>query len=145
MPNEEKIKELEDKIKDLSNKLEELTNNFDNFSERINPDNLLNYSLDTDSKQIIINTINNSYLIGTLTWNPGNLVDGAGETSSSITVSGAELGDIVWISAPYDLQGITATGYVDAADSVKIRLQNETGGAIDLASGDWKVRVYKIK
>jgi len=29
--------------------------------------------------------------------------------------------------------------YVSAADTVTIRLQNETGGTIDLASGTWKV------
>jgi hypothetical protein len=78
---------------------------------------------------------------GSATWNPGNLVDGAGETSSSITATGAALGDFVLVSAPYDLQGVTCNGYVDAADSVKVRLQNETGGAVDLASGTWRVRV----
>ena len=82
-------------------------------------------------------------LSGSATWNPGNLADGAGETSASITVTGAVLGDFVLASAPYDLQGITMTPYVDASNSVKIRLQNETGGAIDLASGTWKVRVIK--
>ncbi len=80
---------------------------------------------------------------GSATWDPGNLVDGAGETSASITVTGAALGDFAIASAPYDLQGITCNAYVDAANSVKIRLQNETGGAIDLASGTWRVRVIK--
>lgn len=80
---------------------------------------------------------------GSIVWNPGNLVDGAGETSSGITVTGASLGDFVLFSAPYDLQGITATGYVSASNTVTIRLQNETGGAIDLASGTWKVVVLK--
>ena len=76
-------------------------------------------------------------------WNPGNLVDGAGETSSGITVTGAAFGDFLLAAAPYDLQGITCTAYVSAANTVKIRLQNETGGAIDLASGTWKVRVLR--
>ena len=80
---------------------------------------------------------------GTLVWDPANLVDGAGETSSGITVTGASLGDYVLVSAPYDLQGILAHAYVSAADTVKIRIQNETGGAINLASGTWKVRVIK--
>lgn len=81
-------------------------------------------------------------LDGSSTWNPGNLVDGAGETKS-ITVSGAALGDFVIASAPYDLQDITVTAYVQAVDTVEIRAQNESGGAIDLASGTWKVRVIK--
>jgi len=82
-------------------------------------------------------------LEGSLTWNPGNLVDGAGETSSGITVTGAAFGDFVIVAAPYDLQGITCTAYVSAANTVKIRLQNETGGVIDLASGSYKVRVLQ--
>lgn len=82
-------------------------------------------------------------LQATATWNPGSLVDGAGETSASFAVVGAAFGDTVSVAAPYDLQGILCVGYVDAADSVKVRLQNETGGTIDLASGSWKVFVAK--
>jgi hypothetical protein len=82
-------------------------------------------------------------LEGSLVWNPGNLVDGAGETSSGITVTGAAFGDFVDVAAPYDLQGINCTAYVSAADTVKIRAQNETGGPIDLASGTWRVRVRR--
>jgi hypothetical protein len=80
-------------------------------------------------------------LSGTVVWNPGDLADGDQETSSSITVSGAELGDFVLVSAPYDLQGLQATAHVDAADSVKISLVNETGGNVNLVSGTWKVKV----
>jgi len=80
---------------------------------------------------------------GSTTWNPGSLADGAGETSAAITVTGAAFGDYVLVSAPYDLQGITCNGYVSAADTVKIRIQNETGNVIDLASGTWKVKVIK--
>lgn len=80
-------------------------------------------------------------LQGTLLWNPGNLVDGAGETSPPITVTGALPGDYVMASVPYDLQGVICTAYVSAANTVRIRLQNETGGAVDLASATWLVRV----
>lgn len=86
---------------------------------------------------------NLKYLTGSTTWNPGSLVDGAGETSSAITVTGAAFGDYVIVAAPYDLQGITATAYVSAANTVRIRIQNETGSTIDLASGSWTVRVLK--
>lgn len=80
--------------------------------------------------------------VATTTWDPGNLVDGAGETKS-LTVTGAALGDFVLVSAPYDLQDITCTAYVQATDTVEIRLQNESGVAIDLGSGTWKVKVIK--
>lgn len=82
-------------------------------------------------------------LEGQLTWDPGSLSDGDGETSSGIAVTGAAFGDFVLVAAPYDLQGLTCTGYVSAANTVKIRLQNESGGSVDLASGNWKVRVLR--
>jgi hypothetical protein len=77
------------------------------------------------------------------TWNPGNLVDGAGETSSAVTYANATFGDSVSVSAPYDLQGITLTAYVSSAGNLMARLQNETGGAIDLASGSFTFNCTK--
>ena len=76
----------------------------------------------------------------TATQGPISLVDGAGETLD-FTVTGAVLGDYVLVAAPYDLQDITVTAYVDAADSVQVRLQNESTATVDLASGTWKVKV----
>ncbi|MDP1770530.1 MAG: hypothetical protein Q8L74_17245 [Nitrospirota bacterium] len=69
----------------------------------------------------------------------------AGETSAGVTVTGAALavGHRVEVSAPYDLQDITCTAYVSATNTVKARLQNETGGAISLASGTWRVVVRR--
>jgi hypothetical protein len=82
-------------------------------------------------------------LNGSTVWDPASLADGVGVTSSAIAVTGAAFGDFVLVAAPYDLQGILCTGYVSSAGNVKIRLQNETTGTIDLASGTWKVRVIK--
>ena len=79
-------------------------------------------------------------LSGSVTWDPGSLGDGADETIS-LTVTGAALGDYVLVSAPYDLQDCIATAYVQAADTVKVRLQNESGRIVDLASGTWKAKV----
>ena len=80
---------------------------------------------------------------GTLVWNPGSLADGVGETSAEIYIKGVNFGDYVMVAAPYDLQGITCNGYVSSVNNVKIRIQNETGGVIDLADGTWKVKVIK--
>lgn len=82
-------------------------------------------------------------LAGALSWDPASLVDGAGATSSAITVTGAAFGDAVLVAAPYDLQGIMCTAYVSAANTVVIRLQNESGGPVDLGSGTWRVQVFK--
>ena len=81
----------------------------------------------------------------TFTWDPAELVDGAGETSAAIAVPGAALGStMVYCVAPYDLQGITLNAWVDAANSCKARLQNETGGTINLASGTWVMQARWI-
>ncbi|MEJ0062413.1 MAG: DUF2793 domain-containing protein [Alphaproteobacteria bacterium] len=83
------------------------------------------------------------FLEASSTWDPASMGAGTGQTSSGITVTGAAFGDFARVAAPYDLQGVTATAYVSAANTVVIRLQNGTGGTIDLASGSWKVRVVK--
>lgn len=144
--------ELKDKIEELSNQLdktkkelEDISSEFNDFKSKIDPNNLLNDSLDVLSKTVINQTVRTDILSGSLTWNPASLADGVGETSSSITVTDAKLGDFVWVSAPYDLQDMTVTGYVQADDTIEIRIQNESGGAIDLASGVWKVLVFKQK
>lgn len=81
-------------------------------------------------------------LRGSATYNPGSLADGAGETTT-ITVTGAALGDFAEASFSVDLQGITLTAWVSAANTVSVRLQNETGGTLDLASGTLRARVRK--
>lgn len=95
-----------------------------------------------DDNLVVTGTLTLNGLAGSATWDPASLGDGAGETKS-ITATGAALGDFVLVSAPYDLQDCTATAYVQAADTVEIRLQNESTGTRDLASGTWLVRVIK--
>lgn len=77
---------------------------------------------------------NIGYLRGSAVFDPANLVDGAGVTTT-VTVSGAVVGDMTRASFSLDLQGILLTSWVSAANTVSVRFQNETGGAIDLASG----------
>lgn len=79
-------------------------------------------------------------LTGSATYDPASLADGVGATTT-VTVTGAALGDYVTVSFSLDLQGILLTGYVSAANTVAVRFQNETGGTIDLASGTLRARV----
>jgi hypothetical protein len=83
-------------------------------------------------------------LSGFATYDPPSLNDGDGATAT-VTVTGANLGDGVdSIGFTNDLQGITVTGWVSAANTVSVRFQNETGGVLDLASGTLRVRVTKF-
>ena len=83
-------------------------------------------------------------LDGVVTWNPGTIANAAGVTSAVVTVTWAALGDMAMVAAPYDLQGIQATAYVNAANTAVIRLSNVTGAGVTLASGVWRVRVVKV-
>jgi hypothetical protein len=82
-------------------------------------------------------------LTGSKTYDPGSLADGVGETTT-VTVTGAALGDYAEASFSLDLAGLQLTAYVSAADTVTVRFQNETGaGPVDLGSGTLRARVRK--
>ncbi len=72
-------------------------------------------------------------LRGSATYDAASLNDGVGATTT-VTVTGAALGDFCLVSLGVDVAGITVTGYVSAADTVSVRIQNESGGTLDLAS-----------
>ena len=80
----------------------------------------------------------------TCTMNAGSLVDGAGETDD-VTVPGVALGDmVIGASLGVDLVGLTVTGYVSAANTIKFRIQNESGATADLASTTMRIVVVRM-
>jgi hypothetical protein len=65
--------------------------------------------------------------------------------SSGITVTGAAVGDAVMVGVPATIaSGLVVTGYVSAADTVKVRAANVTASPIDPASGSFRVVVVKV-
>ena len=88
---------------------------------------------------------NNSWdrdLQGSATFNPASLLTLAGETTT-VTVTGAVLGDFAEASFSLDLQGLIISAWVSAADTVSVRFFNSTTGTLDLASGTLKARVKR--
>jgi hypothetical protein len=79
-------------------------------------------------------------LTGSATYDPPSLAAGA-QQSTTVTVTGAALGDFVEVSFSLDLALTTMIGYVSAANTVTVVHRNGTGGAIDLASGTLRARV----
>ncbi len=79
---------------------------------------------------------------GTATYDPPSLADGAGVTTT-VTVTGAALGDPAVASLAVDLQGIIINASVSATNTVAVRLQNETGATLDLASATLKAWALK--
>lgn len=79
-------------------------------------------------------------LTGSATYDAPSLVDAAGATAT-VTVTGAALGDFAMASLGVDVAGISVTAYVSAANTVSVRLQNESGGTLDLLSTTLRVVV----
>ncbi len=75
-------------------------------------------------------------------FDPASIAAGAGFTGS-MSCPGARPGDHAVVSYGGALQGIVLSAWVDSADTVGFRLQNGTGGAIDLASGAFRARVIR--
>jgi len=82
------------------------------------------------------------FLVGTTTYDPPSLADGAG-TTTTVTVTGAALGDFALPSFSLTTSGITITAWVSAVNTVSVRFQNESGGVLDIASGTLACLVIK--
>ena len=74
------------------------------------------------------------------TYDAGSIDDG-NEEVGELTVTGAALGDYCLVSHSIDVADLAITAAVTAANTVTYQLLNNTGGAIDLASGTVKVLV----
>jgi hypothetical protein len=76
------------------------------------------------------------------TWDPGTLSAGQ-QDFRDITVSGAAFGMGVVLAPPYDLQNMSATAQVSAADTVRITLFNSSNASVNLGSGSWGVKLVR--
>lgn len=74
---------------------------------------------------------------GSVTINPASISSAAiGETS--VTITGALVGDTVIMNAPAAIEaGCVWSAFVSASDTVKLRIANLSGGALDCASASW--------
>ena len=80
----------------------------------------------------------------TATLDAGSLINGAGETDD-VTVAGVALGDmVIGASLGVDLVGLTVTGYVSAANTVKFRIQNESESTVNLDSAKLRIVIVRM-
>src|SRR5436190_1109817 len=86
----------------------------------------------------------NNQLIATATIDFASTAANTSTDSSGITVTGAAVGDPVIVGSPAYLAGGGFEAYVSAADTVKVRFSNNTAGALDPASGTYKIVVFKF-
>jgi hypothetical protein len=86
--------------------------------------------------------IGGGWLRGSVTWDPPALTAGT-QTTTTVTVTGAVVGDLVVVSLSKDLLGAQLTGYVSVADTVTVVLRNGTGGTLDFSSGTLRASVRR--
>jgi len=94
------------------------------------------------STQVGIHSLAVGQVKVTGTWDPASVAGGA-KVTTTLTVSGASLGDFTLASFSLSLQGMQLTSYVSAADTVTFVLSNLTGSAVNLSSGTLAVLVLK--
>jgi parallel beta-helix repeat protein len=75
-------------------------------------------------------------------WSPPRLAPGA-QTLVTLTLSGADLGDLVVSAFSHDLRGLQLTAYVGAKNSVTVVLRNGTAAPTTLPPGHVKVQLIK--
>lgn len=80
-------------------------------------------------------------LYGELDYTPALIANGARATVD-ITVTNAILGYCADVSYDQDLQGLQVTWYVQATDTVRVVLENNTGGGVTLTAGRFRAYVW---
>lgn len=82
-------------------------------------------------------------LFGSATYDAPSIA-ASGTTTTTVTVTGAALGDQARVTFGVDLGGLVMTAYVSAVDTVTVVLFNPTAGAIDLDSTTVTAEVFTI-
>lgn len=75
-------------------------------------------------------------------FDPGAIADGD-SLDTDQTLTGVALGDIVLPSFSLDLQGLSLTAAVTAANTITFTFTNCTGGSVNLGSGALRAKVFK--
>ena len=83
------------------------------------------------------------FLVGSKTHDYANLADEADE-ATTVTVTGAALGDIALVSLSIDNQDVIMSASVTAADTVTVNAKNTTGDAKNLGSASIRVLVIPV-
>lgn len=94
----------------------------------------------TFNSQYSIASTNKGDRSATLVYDPPSIAAGA-TASTTVSLPGAVMGDLVVASVNRSLAGLLMWAYVSAADTVTVYFKNETAAAIDLAQLTIKVKI----
>lgn len=99
-------------------------------------------SLTNGSANSLISNVRPHPFRNTATWDPANLANNASQTTT-VAVTGSAMGDQAFATFSLSLAGTVLTAYVSVAGTVTVVQTNNSGGAVDLASGTLTVWVEK--
>lgn len=94
------------------------------------------------SVYVLGNNLGFSPITNVAAYDPPSLANG-GAINTTLTATGAAVGDYVQVSYSVNLNGVGIVAWVSSANTVTVRFTNNTGGTVDLATGNIKVRVTK--
>ena len=94
--------------------------------------------------QVSLSSFSVGQAAGSATWDPGEVAVGA-KVSTTVTISGAALGDFAVASFSLDVQELSLTATVSAANTVEIVLANNTTAAVNLESGTVRALVFHTR
>jgi hypothetical protein len=87
----------------------------------------------------------------TQAWDPQDVltasqtISNGSSAKTTVTVSGAALGDFALASYDKDLKGMTLRASVKSANTVEVVMANNSGAGQDPDSGNVKVLVFKVR
>lgn len=109
--------------------------------------NLKSVNATLTTTNTLVSTINSTFaaafpapIIGTQAWTPGGIASGA-SAAISFPLTGVTLGQFAKSSFSLDMQGCELVGYVQAANTVEVVIQNLTGSTVTFGAGSVKVSV----
>jgi hypothetical protein len=82
-------------------------------------------------------------LTATVVWDPPS-INAEDVTTTTVTVSGAAVGDAVFVGSPYSNADLHLVARVSAADTVELKLMSNASFIIDPASGTVRIVVLKF-
>lgn len=88
-------------------------------------------------------SVRDQALYYTGSWNPGT-VTSTGTATTSVTIQGVSLGDIVIPSFAQATNGAKLQANVNAANTVYVRLVNDTGAELALTTAELKVVALRL-
>lgn len=102
---------------------------------------IINLDINTATKNITVRSdLFTALTVASVTYDPPSLAT-ATQQSTTVTLTGAKLGDAVAVSFSNPLQGTRMWAEVTAADTVTVYHRNDTGAAVNIASGTLTVKV----